>query len=159
APAMGRHLNLPAILLISLLSLFSGGTARAESTNCDGSLTGKITGNVVVPSGRSCTLYQADVEGDIRVSSNGTLLLNGEEEWSNIDGNIEAQNCSSVLLKGSVTFKGNLSGRNCALASGFVGPGTDVHGNFLCLNNNASCQAALGKVDGDVVIGSNRSRA
>src|SRR5262249_24742649 len=107
----------------------------------------------------SCTLYQVDVEGDIRVSPNGTLVLNGEEEWSNIDGNIEAQNCRSVLLKGSVTLKGNISVRNCAFTSGFVCPGIDVRGNFLGLNNNGPCQAALGKVGGDVVIGSNRSRA
>jgi feruloyl esterase len=156
---MGHHRYLLGLMLAFSLVAFAcvGEPARAGETPCDGSLTGKIAGNVVVPAGRSCTLFQADVEGNIHVLRDATLLVDGREEWSNIGGNVEAEDCSSALLEGSVTVGGNFSLTRCSRQSGFAGPGIQIRGNFECQHNQAACLATLGMVAGNVEIEHNRS--
>lgn len=96
-------------VLLSLVALAAGGAAaRAADTICNGSLTGAIEGNLVVPSGASCLLYQARIDGNVLVSQNASLIVQGEEERTLISGNVEAQGCGSALLEGAVTVGGNV---------------------------------------------------
>src|SRR5215471_8286113 len=136
---------------------FAAGQARAADTTCTGSLTGSITGNIVVPAGAGCTLYQARVSGDVEVKQNATLLVQGEEEWTSISGNVSAHGCKSTLLVGAVSVDGNVQIQGCAQPSGFSGPGIKIRGNFLCQNNPGGCEAVLGEVDGNVEITNNKS--
>src|SRR5712671_1006967 len=53
---------LPTIMLAALL--LAAASAHAANTICAGSLTGNIAGNVVVPPGAGCTLYQARITGN-----------------------------------------------------------------------------------------------
>jgi feruloyl esterase len=118
-------------------------------------MTGTIAGNLVVPPGGSCTLYQANVKGDVRVARNASLTVDGLEEWSSIGGNVQADQCASTLLQGSVTVGGNVQIQRCTGTSGFAGPGIKILGDFQCQNNQGSCEATLGEVDGNVQIYNN----
>jgi hypothetical protein len=65
---MKHRVRLGLLSSVSLAALVAGGTVAWADTKCNGSLTGTIVGNVVVPTGGSCTLYQANVTGNIQVS-------------------------------------------------------------------------------------------
>ena len=153
-----KHVSTSVILLCAAL-LLGGAPAAAAEIMCNGSLTGKIAGDLVVPAGAGCTLYQARVSGDVRVMQNATLLVDGREEWTSIGGNVTAAGCASALLDGSVTVDGNLEIHACRTRSGFTGPGIKIHGNYLCQNNRADCTAVLGEIDGNVETSNNKSGA
>lgn len=155
---MRRSHKLVLLSTVSLaaLSAVSHG-AKAGSTLCNGSMTGVINGNIVVPAGGSCTLYQANVAGSIQVSPNASLLVDGQEEWSQIAGTITANNCASTLLKGSVTVGENVVIQGCTGTSGYAGPGVKIRGNFLCQYNQGPCEAILGEVAGNAQVLNNNS--
>jgi len=140
---------------VSLAALVAGGNTAWADTVCSGSMTGAIAGNLVVPPGGSCTLYQANVKGDVRVGRNASLTVDGLEEWSSIGGNVQADQCASTLLQGSVTVGGNVQIQHCTGASGFSGPGIKILRDFQCQNNQGSCEATLGEVDGNVQVYNN----
>jgi len=154
---MNHRVRLGLLSSVSLAALVAGGTAAWANTQCNGSLTGTIVGNLVVPTGGSCTLYQANVTGNVQVSPNATLLVNGQEEWSQIAGTITANNCASTLLQGSVTVGKNVVIQGCTGTSGYAGPGIKIRGNFLCQNNQGPCEATLGEVAGNAQILNNSS--
>jgi hypothetical protein len=138
-----------------LAALVAGGNAAWADTVCSGSMTGAIAGNLVVPAGGSCTLYQANVKGDVQVERGASLTVNGLEEWSSIGGNVQADQCASTLLQGSVTVGGNVQIQRCTGTSGFAGPWIKILGDFQCQNNQGSCEATLGEVDGNVQVQNN----
>jgi|HubBroStandDraft_6_1064221.scaffolds.fasta_scaffold454774_2 hypothetical protein len=47
--------------------IVSASAAHAANTSCTGTLSGSITGNILVPSGASCTVSDATVTGDVQV--------------------------------------------------------------------------------------------
>jgi feruloyl esterase len=153
-----KHFSASVILLCAAL-LLGGARATAAEIVCNGSLTGTIAANLVVPAGAGCMLYQARVSGDVRVMQDATLLVDGREEWTSIGGNVTAAGCVSALLDGSVTVHGDIEIHACRSTSGFTGPGIKIHGNFLCQNNRADCKAVLGEIDGNVEISNNKSGA
>ena len=108
-----------------------------------------------MPAGAACTLFQANVSGNVQVSQNASLTVDGLEEWSSIGGNIQANNCAFALLEGSVTVGGNVQIQNCKGTSGFTGPGIKIHGNFQCQDNQGACEATLGEVGGNAQIQNN----
>jgi Tannase and feruloyl esterase len=140
---------------VSLVALVVGGNAAWADTVCSGSMTGAIAGNLVVPAGGSCTLYQATVKGDVQVQRGASLTVDGLEEWSWIRGNVQADQCASTLLQGSITVGGNVQIQHCTGTSGFSGPGIKILGDFQCQNNQGSCEATLGEVDGNVQVQNN----
>jgi hypothetical protein len=139
--------------------------ARAD-ISCSGLIGGgrtvtNINGNVTVPVGTSCTLSFVNITGNVGVGQNATLLVSAYTEPSEIAGNIEANNCNSVLLQGNVTVGGNLNINACngTASNGFQGPDVLIEGNFTCLSNAGPCLAWLGTVDGNVQIQSNNAKA
>jgi hypothetical protein len=62
-------------------------------------------------------------------------------------------------FEGGVTVTGSVQIQQCALQSGFVGPGIKIGGDFQCINNGGGCQAELGDVHGFVQIQGNNSSA
>jgi hypothetical protein len=140
---------------VSLAALVAGGNTAWADTVCSGSMTGAIAGNLVVPLGGSCILYQANVKGDVRVARNASLIVDGLEEWSSIGGNVQADQCASTLLQGSVTVGGNVQTQHCTGTNGFSGPGIKIRGDFQCQNNQGSCEATLGEVEGNVEVYNN----
>jgi hypothetical protein len=154
-------------ILLSAASQLCGPTAaRAGDMNCSGLIGGgrtvtNINGNVTVPAGTSCTLSFVNIAGNVAVGQNATLVVSAYTEPSEIGGNIEANNCNSVLLQGNVTVGGNLNISSCngTASNGFQGPDVLIQGNFECLSNAGPCLAWLGTVDGNVQIQSNNAQA
>jgi feruloyl esterase len=131
--------------------------AHAANTNCSGTLSGSVTGNIVVPAGNSCTLSSATVTGDVQILQNANLIVDATQQPTTITGNIQASHCASALLEGGVTVTGSVQIQQCAQRSGFVGPGIKIGGDFQCSNNSAGCEAELGYVQGFVQIQSNNA--
>ena len=149
---MNHRVRFALLSTVSLAALAAGGAAAWADTVCNGSMTGTIAGNLTVPAGASCTLYQASVGGNVRVLQNASLTVDGLEEWSSIAGNVQANQCASTLLEGSVTVGGNVQIQQCAGTSGFAGPGIKIRGNFQCQDNSGVCEATLGEVGGNAQI-------
>jgi feruloyl esterase len=133
--------------------------AHAADTSCTSTLSGSITGNVIVPVGASCTLSDATVTGNVQVLQNASLTVDATQQPTTIDGNVLAIQCASALLKGGVTVSASVQIRQCAQPSGFVGPGVKIGGDFQCINNGGGCKADLGDVQGSVQVQANNSSA
>lgn len=129
---------------------------RAQNATCTGSATGTL-GNLTVPDGSSCNLSNATVNGNIKVGKNSILTVNGG--ITTITGNVQANQCQSVMLTGSVLINGNLEIQQCTADSGYVGPGIQIGGNFECHNNSGACVAQMGTVTGNIHIHNNSSQA
>jgi hypothetical protein len=143
--ATSYRFKLGLLSTVSLAALAAGGmSAWGAETVGNGSMTGTIAGDLVVASGGSCTLYQANVSGNVQVLQNASLTVDGLEEWSSIGGNIQAVGCASARLEGSVTVGGSVQIENCTGARGFAGPGIKIYGSFQCLNSHGACEATLG---------------
>jgi hypothetical protein len=134
--------------------LAAGPGARAQNTSCSTNVTGVVVqGNLVVPTGATCTLNGVTVEGNVLVRASATLNV---ATGSKIGGNIEAERCNYVVLLGNpIAVVGNLEIENCALISGIEPtsgptPGITIGGNFVCENNANPCLAQGGKVGGNV---------
>ena len=141
-----------ALILAAPALVAGAATVHAANTNCTGTLTGSITGNIVVPSGASCTLSNITVTGNVQVLQNASLTVDATQQPATISGNLQATNCAFTLLEGGVTVNGNVQIVQCSQKSGFVGPGVKIGGNFQCTNNAGGCEADLGDVKGSVQI-------
>jgi hypothetical protein len=150
--------TLALALLFSISALVGGASAvRAADTNCTSSLSGNITGNVVVPNGGSCTLSNATVGGNVQVLQNATLTVDATAQPTTIGGNVQAIGCASAILEGGVTVTGSVQIVRCARQSGFIGPGIKIGGAFQCSNDAGGCEADLGTVQGSTQIEGNGS--
>jgi Tannase and feruloyl esterase len=161
-----RLLFVLTILLSAAIQCFVAQPQARADTSCSGLIGGgrtvtNINGNVTVPAGTSCTLSFVNITGNVGVGQNATLVVSAYTEPSEIGGNIEADNCNSVLLQGNVIVGGNLNINACngTTSNGFQGPDVLIQGNFECLSNAGPCLAWLGTVDGNVQIQSNNAKA
>ena len=146
-------------LTLAAAALLGGASTVRADTNCTGTLTGTVKGNVTVPKDASCTIEIATVTGNLKVSQGASLMIAAYGEPSTIGGNVEADHCKFVLLGGNVTVGGNLQIHQCTgtANNGFQGPGVKISGDFECHNNSGPCRAWLGEVDGNVQIHNNGS--
>src|SRR5438876_5480597 len=97
-----------ALILAAPALVAGAATVHAANTNCTGTLTGSITGNIVVPNGASCTLSNATVTGNVQVQQNASLVVDATQQPTTIGGNIQAVHCASALLEGGVRVDGNV---------------------------------------------------
>lgn len=88
-----------------------GAGAQAEETACTGVLTGVVAGDVVVPSGSTCTLEQAEISGTVTVEPEGRL-------WGNavIGGGIELRAGARLAMSDSM-ISGDVVCRRCQAMS------------------------------------------
>ena len=68
--------------------------AAFAATECNTTMSGAITGGVVVNAGDFCTLNAANVSGGVRVSAGGILIVCG----STINGGISANGAAEIVL-------------------------------------------------------------
>jgi feruloyl esterase len=147
-------------LILTIPALVGGASAvHAAATTCTSTLSGSITGNIVVPVGASCTLSDATVTGNVQVLQNASLTVDATQQPTTINGNVLANQCASTLLKGGVTVSASVQIQQCAQPSGFIGPGVKIGGDFECINSGGGCQADLGDVQGSVQVQRNNSSA
>src|SRR5580693_4385000 len=89
---------------IAALAMFGivlavGPGARAQNTSCSTTMTsGVVHGNLVVPTGATCTLNGVTVEGNVSVGASATLNVT---TGSKIGGNIQAERCNFAVLFGN----------------------------------------------------------
>src|SRR5262249_60006768 len=119
-------------LAVAAAELLGGTSTVRADTNCTGTLTGMINGNVTVPKDGSCTIEIATVTGNVKVLQGASLIIQAYNEPSNIGGNVEADHCKSALLQGNVTVGGNLQIHQCTgkTDKGFHEPGIQIGGTF-----------------------------
>src|SRR4051812_49143616 len=90
-------MNGRAISLVGLMGLalaVSSGTALAAAKECNGPLSGVLTGGGVVNNGDFCVLAGAHVSGGVRVNAGGVLIACG----SSINGGIEANGAANLII-------------------------------------------------------------
>ena len=164
-----RVLFLLTLVMAAATTFVGAPTAWAANVTCTSVMSGDasgpltIKGNVIVPTNAHCTLSFVNVTGSVQASPGSTLLITAYTEPSTIGGNVEAIDCYSALLEGSVTVGGNLQILGCHGngPNGFQGPGIVINGNFQCdanSSNAASCLAWLGKVSGNLQISLNHGQ-
>ena len=149
--------NFTLALASALIAFVASTSISCADTACSSTLSGTVNGNIVVPSGASCTLSNVTVTGGVQVLQNASLTVDATEQPATINGNVLATNCAFALLEGGVTVGGNVQIQGCSQQSGFVGPGVKIGGNFQCQNNPGACEADLGEVNGGVRISNNSS--
>jgi hypothetical protein len=76
------------------LTIFVPSEALAEDFECNGTFAGGTFDNVVVPSGATCILKGATVEGNISVKPTGALGLEG----GIVGGNVESDTARSIYI-------------------------------------------------------------
>ena len=89
-------------LVCSAAVLVLAPAAAAGNVTCEGSLSGTVTGNVVVPEGAECSLEFADVSGNVIAQTDSTVSILG----SAVGGNFTCNNCEQAHLESS-TISGN----------------------------------------------------
>jgi hypothetical protein len=154
-------------------SAFAAETPSPTSTVCSGSISGPVSGNLVVKAGTKCQAFNLDLQGQAYV--NGELQIFGQ---STVEKNVYVAGGSlqvinntagetttfdkSIVITGSA---GSNDGQN-----GFwdEGANTTIHGNLYYLNNttplysgdgNGSKNSGVTTVDGSFVYGWNVNTA
>lgn len=86
---MKRLLSVVAAVTVSAAAVVAtSATPAFAAIQCTGFMSGNIPSSVVVPSGATCTLEEANVAGAIHVRSGGTLeILGSQLSRSNITAN------------------------------------------------------------------------
>ena len=164
-----RVLFLLTLVMAAVTTFVGAPTAWAANVTCTSVMSGdasgplSIKGNVIVPVDAHCTLSFVNVTGNVQAAPGSTLLISAYTEPSTIGGNVEAIDCYSALLEGTVTVGGNLQILGCHGngPNGFQGPDIVINGNFQCdanSSNAASCLAWLGKVAGNLQISLNHGQ-
>jgi hypothetical protein len=155
--------------------------ALAASTPCTTTLTGAIAGDVVVPSGASCTLDDVTVTGDVIVQAGASLYVRSSATRSMVRGDVRAHDCNVVGLGngvpyvnpenpyGKVVIGGNvhISGCTGSPSSGCAGVNTGyalispvpatvlIGGNFRCSENPSGCYITACTIGGNLQCSSN----
>jgi hypothetical protein len=154
-----------AVALVFTVVAFLGSAPIARAAvNCNGTLGGgaavtTVEGDVIVRGYVTCTLAFVHVTGSVKVANGGSLSILAYNEPSTIDGDVEADGCATAQLAGNVKISGHLWIQRCkgTSASGFVGPGIVIGGNFICRDNAGPCEMWLGQIGGNAQIQNNHS--
>ena len=141
-----RVLFLLTLVMAAATTFVGAPTAWAADVTCTSVMSGgasgplTIKGNVIVPVDAHCTLSFVNVTGNVQAAPGSTLLISAYTEPSTIGGNVEATDCYSALLEGTVTVGGNLQILGCHGngPNGFQGPDIVINGNFQCDANSSN---------------------
>ncbi|MDO5677521.1 MAG: hypothetical protein Q4G35_08460 [Propionibacteriaceae bacterium] len=95
---MKRILSVAASAALAITGLAIAPQAASADINCTGTMSGRHDDTIYVPSGRTCTLNSITLDGDVKLASNASVVING----GRISGNVQADEKSPV----NVTVKG-----------------------------------------------------
>lgn len=161
-------LVVPATLVSALLT---APAAYADDRTCRGTIGAQqIDGNVIVPSGATCTLAGTRVDGNVEVKGDATLVVKGVK----VGGSIQAENHERVVVRprkvdgqvkrsrveGSIQLKQGGGGKilrtvvnaDIQLFSndgGFTVRGNRVGGNLQCKSNDPAPVGGNNTVEGN----------
>src|SRR3984957_2428078 len=103
-----RVLFLLTLVMAAVTTFVGAPTAWAANVTCTSVMSGdasaplSIKGNVIVPVDAPCTLSFVNVTGNVQAAAGSTLLISAYTEPSTIGGHVEAIDCYSALLEGTV---------------------------------------------------------
>ena len=138
---LGRALALSVLAGLALAVFGSVPATARDKQICNGAMTGKINGGLLVPSGDSCTLTDATVNGGMDVEGGQinihNSVINGGLFINNLFGNNPV--CSTEL-DGGVTVTNITTGAVLAIgeSNNFFGgscPGGTINGDTDVVNN------------------------
>jgi len=149
-----RRSLLAAVLALATL-LVAVPTASAESTECNGVLTGTYD-NVVVPSGSFCILAGAQVRNNVKVEKDGSLFTGPGTGPTTIGNNINAEGARMSLLFYETEVGGNykVSGTDPSTLNG-LDINVRIGGNFIYRNNEGNLFFDAAQVEGNADIDNN----
>lgn len=139
------------VLAVSLL-VADAGQALAEEINCPPNILRRTVDNVFVNG--PCTIRNSTVEGNIVVTNNGNLLVQG----STIRGSVQSEGATRIRLQsdpntgrdtvviGDVQIKNTVPGLTSAIVDAQIG------GTILLDSNNAPANLFGNDVNGDVQV-------
>jgi hypothetical protein len=145
----GSLLALVACMAMTILGP-SAAQAGDNDVQCTTIVAGPQRGNVVVPSGASCLIFRADVDGNVKVEPGGRLQV----LFSTIRGSIQSDGGRSVSVFGDPTgpsnVHGNITVKNApapALASDFhTVRGTTIKGSVQFEENKVRVEVVANVV-------------
>jgi hypothetical protein len=116
------------VALAMAAGLFAAAPAGAAEPVCTGTLTGLVSGNVVVPGDATCILQEAHVTGNVRIEPGGGLVSEG----STVEGNAQVAGVNTIegvagRIEGNLLIRNNAGPIDQFFA--FVG------GNLACFGN------------------------
>ena len=116
------------------------GNPGGGTTKCEGVLTAEVDNNLVVPAGKTCSLWGAqEIKGNVTVEPEATLE---SYQQTTFDGNVTVNGGTFKVLNRPVTIKKNLTITNSTNdVNGFWnvydGVPSTIGGNFNYTNNAA----------------------
>lgn len=127
--------------------------AGTSSLSCTTTITGTVSTNVVVPSGATCAVSEATINGNVSVAEGAGLFVT---KGVLITGNLEAASGAGVLLGEGVTLKGSygaveadsailgasLLGKNVSFTGGLYGLLGTVTANLECAGGTTGATTA-----------------
>jgi hypothetical protein len=130
--SMRTKLRVVVLACVSALVLVIPPAAQTgdNDVRCTTVVAGPERGNVVVPSGATCIIFRADVDGNVRVEPGGRLQV----LFSTIRGSIQSDGGRMVHVfgdpTGASTVHGDITVKNAPVSSDFhTLRGTTIKGN------------------------------
>jgi hypothetical protein len=119
----------PAGAVVTALVLAALASA-SNNVNCSGTQSTNVSGNLTVPSNKTCIINPGvTIRGNVYVDSGATLKDNG----AIISGGVQATSPKGIGLGGSSTAPGTISANVVISGLTGTGPGTVTPGsNYIC---------------------------
>ncbi|AQP44583.1 polymer-forming cytoskeletal protein [Tessaracoccus flavus] len=149
---MKRILTAAACAALAVSGLALGAPTAAADVTCRGTLTGYVGDTVEVPSGATCTLNNATVDGDVKVYRDASVTITG----GRIEGNVQAESARSVVVSGT-RVDGDIQPKYTTSTVNVTG--TTVGGNIQVEEGRATVTLANNSVTGDVQLFKNPAGA
>jgi hypothetical protein len=115
--------------------------ASANDTNCIGSITG-FHDNVVVPEGATCTIFGAQIKGNVKALEDSILNISGA---TTVGGSIDADKPDNTQIFGA----GNVVRGNIQVKEG----GNGVQGVSVCGVTMPDGNIQIEKMNGGIFVG------
>jgi hypothetical protein len=148
------------VALIALLTALAAAPgASAGDTTCVGGLTGTHE-NVIVPSGADCVLTGADVRGNVKILSEGSLrAVAAGTTATRIGGNVQGDDVEFALLQFQTRVEGDfqIKGSNPGTTTGHD-IGTFVGGDTQLVENDGDLFVDAASIREELEIKKNTGR-
>lgn len=152
-----RRIPVAALAVIALTGglAVAASPAYADDRVCRGTIGAiSVSTNVLVPTGATCTLDGTRVDGNVKVSGSGAVLITG---GARIDGNVQADDGGAryVRVRGS-TVLGDVQVKS---GGRVVVRQTTVDGDIQLDSNRGQMTVRANNVDGDIQVFANSALA
>lgn len=147
---IGAMLTIGAVALVVAMPAFS------DDIRCTGTIGARtVDGNVIVPSGRSCTLAGTTVKGNVLPEGNSQLFV---RSGAFIEGSVQTDGADRVRIRDS-EVNGNVQLTGIDYSQGSLVLNSRVGGTVDWWDNSAEFLIRYSTVDSDVKVNQNSALA